>query len=71
MSIKRIEMDWMFGTSYSIFCTACELALKNQCDDVVFEFNGGKFSVSRQSKWDEITEKALQEFPRQDREVKL
>ncbi len=71
MSIKRIEMGWSCGTDCSLFYEALRLAISNQCDEVVFEFNGGKFSVSRQSKWDEITEKALQEFPRQDREVRL
>ena len=71
MSIKRIEMDWSCGTDYSLFYEALRVAISNQCDDVVFEFNGGKFSVSSHSEWNDITYNALHEFPRQDREVKL
>ena len=71
MSIKRIEMGWSCGTDCSLFYEALRLAISNQCDDVVFEFKGGKFSVSRHSRWSDITHRALHEYPRQDREVRL
>lgn len=71
MNLKRIEMDWQMGTDYSIFKDACKLALQYQCDAVVFEFNGGKFSVSRSSVWNDETSEKLQEFPRKEYEVKL
>lgn len=71
MSLKRIEMDWMFEIDYYIFTKACELALQHQCDDVVFEFNGGKFSVSRSSIWNEEVSEKLITFPRQQNEIKL
>ena len=71
MTIKRIEMDWQMGAVYDIFMSACELALQHQCDDVVFEFNGGLFSVSRSSCWGDDVANKLSEFPRKSCEVKL
>ena len=69
--MKRIEMDWQCGMVYNIFIKACKTALQHNCDDVVFEFNGGKFSVSRRSIWNESVNTKLQAYPRQEQEIKL
>ena len=71
MKLKRIEMGWQSGWVYDIFTSACKLALQHQCDDVVFEFNGGLFSVSRSSFWNDTVDEKLTEFPRKNYEVKL
>ena len=69
--MKHIKMDYQFGMVYDIFTKACELSLKHQCDNVVFEFNGGMFSVDRSSVWNDITSTRLQTFPRVKEEVSL
>lgn len=71
MRAKRIELDFIYGMVGNIFKEVCEVALSCQCDDVVFEFNGGKFSVSRSSVWNEHILKKLQTYPRELDEVKL
>lgn len=69
--MKRIEMDWTTGSHYSIFTKAVTLAKEHNCKDVVFEFNGGFFSVDPASAWSEEVSKELMQFPRKDYEVKL
>lgn len=69
--MKRIEMDFEYGMVYDIFIKAYKIALQHSCDDVVFEFNGGKFSVNRSSTWTEDVSTKLQTFPRQEQEIKL
>jgi hypothetical protein len=71
MSIKRIEMEWEAGMVLDIFKKACKLALQHQCDQVIFPFNGGIFSVSRSSFWNEEVATKLQTFPRVEQEIEL
>ncbi len=71
MKFKRIEMDWSAGTDYSLFTQAVDTAKTLSCDDVVFEFNGGKFSVDRKSTWSDSVSEELLSYPRKDYEVKL
>lgn len=71
MSLKRIEMDYELGMVYDIFQKACRLAVDHQCDQVVFEFNEGKFVVSRSTYWNDNVVRLLQSYPREGGEVKL
>tara|TARA_R110002153_G_scaffold244399_1_gene399808 strand:- start:293 stop:487 length:195 start_codon:yes stop_codon:yes gene_type:complete len=64
-------MDLGFGAVYDIFTKVCKLAIAHQCDQVVFEFNGGKFSVSRSSHWSEHVNTLLQTYPRKEEEIIL
>ena len=69
--MKRIEMDWTAGSHYSVFTKAVTLAKEHNCKDVVFEFNGGFFSVNPTSVWSEEVSKDLMQFPRKHYEMKL
>lgn len=69
--MKRIEMDWTAGSHYGVFTKAITIAKEHNCNDVVFEFNGGFFSVNPYSVWSEDVSKDLMKFPRKDYEVKL
>ena len=69
--MKRIEMNWTIGSHYEIFTKAVTIAKEHNCDDVVFEFNGGFFSVNPYSVWSDEVSKELMQFPRKDHEVKL